>query len=191
MVRARGPQSTLESIRRQNPDAHALIMQRAPADVLALIERSVPTAWIPVENDLDIFVAAWTRWFTEAETRAYCEGAVDEMLISPMLRPLVAFALRTLGSTPRSLLKVFPRGWGQVYRDCCRIEIEHGQEDGGRIHFVEMHPIFASGFHAYHYPIEAIVRGMCKLVNYSCTVHFEDQIPAFRSILHISWAKKD
>lgn len=125
----------LELVKERHPALHADLLANLPS--AKRIETALPVEWLPVQIDIDLM---------EALGRKLAPQVLDELVKqrqrlemgSALFKTFIATIGRLLGLTPTQLLRHFPKGWGQVFQDCGKVELEHVEEGRGRIRIRKM-----------------------------------------------------
>lgn len=91
-------------------------MARLPDETRELYEMATRTSWIPVEHDARL-VTAMVEVLGPAGAREFWRGFSTYYVDQPVLKPLVEGAKRVFGLSMPTIIRMFPRGYGHVYRD--------------------------------------------------------------------------
>jgi hypothetical protein len=174
-------------IEANDPENAAKIRAAAPPEALRAIDETPDMGWIPIEYDYAVYGTAWGTIVSEEKALEYCRGAVQAVLVSPLLRSLLEFVLRLASASPAPALKVFPRGWEQVWRDCCDIDLQFTPSGSAEIILSDMADIYAKYFPGYHLSWQATMESLCALSNHDCEVEFEDDLRVGRSVIRVRW----
>lgn len=131
LTRARHLRSILEKVRELPAGPRAAVLDAIGAAALEEVEGSASSDWLPFELDLALTHAVagvlgpeGTHQFFQQQQLASFQG--------PLFKALVDSATTIFGLDPGSWARWIPRGWGVVFRDCGRWEIERAGE--GRLH---------------------------------------------------------
>lgn len=111
------------------PERECAELARARDAIEAAVEGRAPTAWLPVELDVELSRAVQDQYGPE-RTRQWVKDALADSTSGPVLRPLFA-ALQALGFTPVRALERTPRIWSMIYRDCGTCEVTGASEGQG------------------------------------------------------------
>ncbi len=115
-------------VERLGPGVAALVNERLHDDTRAALAAVRPDDWAPVQLDVAVTHAIYEALGEPGLRRANREvflAAVE----GPMLKPIFAGLQRMFGITPLALLRLGPRLWNTIYRDCGDLSLE--QHDGG------------------------------------------------------------
>lgn len=106
----------VDRIRELDTGARDEILARIGPDDLRVIAEAAPLAWLPVGINVRATEIVWTALGAGAREAFFLRLGMEDFE-SPLLKGVVATALRIFGVEPGSLLKFAPRGWSQVFRD--------------------------------------------------------------------------
>lgn len=115
-VRARHMKLFVERVRDLDADRRDAVLARIGPVDLDAIENASPLDWFPVEINVRATEAVWKALGPGAREGFFLRLGMEDFE-SPLLKGVVATALRLFGVEPGSLLKFAPRGWSQVFRD--------------------------------------------------------------------------
>jgi hypothetical protein len=133
-VRARHPQTLLRLARAAAPEAYPAIEEALGVATRATVESAIPSAWLPIELDVDVMEAV-ARRLGPIVAATLVEARQREEVGSALFNGFVQSVLRVSGASPAVLLKQLPAGWKQLFRDCGWIEIVEVASAEGRILF--------------------------------------------------------
>ena len=105
--------------------AAAQIREQA-ATPIAEIERSIRTAWLPLQLDIELTDAIEAAVGRE-RMRDLAREAIAVSAEGPLLGPFVR-ALHAVGLSPHAAFRVAPKAWKGVYRYCGELEVERTGE---------------------------------------------------------------
>lgn len=115
-------------------------MERVPAESREVIESTPRSAWIGVEHDhytIDAMLALFGR---ERAIRCWSQ-AVSSLVQKPLLKPFVSGMIGLFGRDPARVVALFPKGWPLVYRDCCALTMERGENQNPVLKFRAIAPL--------------------------------------------------
>jgi hypothetical protein len=116
-VRARHMKSLLAWAATFAPLDGAGISERVSARALRAIDEAAGPEWMPFELNLELTRAIHDA-LGRAEFEAFFRGHQLESFRGPLLRAFVDGVVSLFGIAPGSWLRMVPRGWGLVFRDC-------------------------------------------------------------------------
>lgn len=116
-VRARHMKSLLEASERLEPDLAEHIRSLIPEPVLDAVEDAMPSAWLPLEMNIQVADILATALGPE-RSLSFFRGMVLREYETSLFKTFIAGITRVMGVTPAVFVKVVPRGWELVYRDC-------------------------------------------------------------------------
>ncbi len=128
--------------------------------VIATIESSVRTTWLPVELDVALSNRVVHRC-GEKRFAAWCRNAIAESAKGPLLEPLMS-GLTRLGFGPRHAVRRLPGGWNLIYRNCGTLRIDR-EWDGGAVIVIDDVPELVRDHH-YATGIGAAFEGVALLI---------------------------
>jgi hypothetical protein len=129
MVRASNARDSLEWLRANHPDLHRHLKEAVPPGVLAQLETSVRTDWIPVEIDSQYVDAVLRHLGPQATKALYQAFLVQSLVRSPLMSSLFHGVRRVFGVSVGAFLRVLPSGFGQSYKDAFDLQIERGERE--------------------------------------------------------------
>lgn len=167
------------------------------ADVLRAVEEHVPKpllqqmrsctrlAWLPAEPfdqlkqvhfehiGAEGYVAFWRRYMTQAA-------------VNPLFRNLYEGGKRIFGTTPGSVLKWMPKGWGLSTRACGRFSADVTETTATLI--LEDAPESSRQASTGH-TSKGTILGLCDLLSIEGTVEIDDSgMHDGRFVMHARWA---
>jgi len=96
------------------------VLDAIPSEHVRAIERAGRTDWLPAEIEASLDRAIFERLGEERLTQ-YTYDYTSDAANVPIFAPILKGALNLFGGA-RGLLKLFPRTWGFVARNCGRVE---------------------------------------------------------------------
>jgi hypothetical protein len=149
-IRANWSKHALRFVRRLPPTQRDAILREIGSDTLEQIGFAGILSWLPAEHHARIFDAV-RNVLAQPGAIALWRDVMTANLDQPLLRPLVQGGLRLFGATPSSVIRMSPRAWSLVARDCGTHLVSRGE---GRIEvrlaFVDTPPMLATpGFVAH------------------------------------------
>jgi hypothetical protein len=98
------------------------ILADMPPQHLRRIEQAARTDWLPAELGVLLGEVIW-RHVGEAGMRTWSRAALRRAMSGGVMGPLVDTAVRLLGLSPASLLKMGPQGWRAAFREAGELVI--------------------------------------------------------------------
>jgi len=163
MIRARAGQDALAYLERIDPDGAQRMRDRMPQESWTVLSTARKSEWIPLEHDHHLS-DGWIPVFGRERAIELIAGSVLDVFETPVLKPLIQGAIRLLGATPASLIKIIPRASTQIYRNFHDIRIGDRRDGFTELHFEEIHPqvlAHPSYFFVWRGTFEAIFR-LCR-----------------------------
>ena len=127
-VRARHMKTFLEAIDALKPSEAQSIRALANPDTLAEVESCLPSAWLPIEMDVEltehvsnVLGAARAHQFYQKLTLGDYETSVFKSFID--------MTVRMIGLSPSTYVKMVPHGFGLIYRDYGSFRALEREED--------------------------------------------------------------
>lgn len=108
---------------RLGPGVAARINERLGGETCRALAAVRPDDWAPVELDVALTDAIHVELGDGGLRRANREAFLAA-IEGPVLRPLVTGLQRMFGLTPLALLRLAPRLWNTIYRDCGDLVLE-------------------------------------------------------------------
>ncbi len=137
-------------MRKLEPSLRDAVLRAVGEDALAEIGSAGILTWLPAEHHARIFDAIWSVLGRDRAI-AFWRDAMSTNLEQPLLRPLVQGGMRLFGATVYSIIRMSPRAWSLVARDCGTHLVSRGE---GRVElrmqFVDVPRVMATlGFVAH------------------------------------------
>ena len=149
-IRANWSKQALRHVRHLAPAARDAIQREIGEETMRQIGSAGVLAWLPAQHHARIFDAVITV-LAPTNAVAFWRDAMLANLEQPLLRPLVQGGLRLFGATPYSVVRMSPRAWSLVTRDCGTHEVSRGEGRVElRLELVDMPRVLAKpGFMAH------------------------------------------
>lgn len=171
-VRAPLTKAIVELLERQPLHVRDGVRSRAGAEI-ERVEQCSRVDWIPLGVQLEILGAVRE----ETGARGYddfCAAHFASTIEQPFVKGMFETTVRLFGLGPGAVLRVFPKTWSTISRDCGRMEIDHIDARGTTIRVRELPvseprvDLFANGFRAtFRGIIDLFARpGDVELVSY-------------------------
>lgn len=142
LVRASIPKSSWAEIERSPAGQREKIARVLGPTFESELNAALAVSWVPFTIEARIADAVYealgpsgARVFYRSKTARSFEGA--------WLRPLMASSLRIFGATPRSFLKMLPRAWTTMSKNCGVYEWEDSKVDKQGISIIRGFPTYA------------------------------------------------
>jgi hypothetical protein len=116
-VRASIPKSSWAEIVRSPPATKDKIISVLGPTFEAELDAQLTVTWVPFRIEARIADAVYEA-LGPTGTRTFYRAKTERSFDIPWLRPLVTSSLRLFGATPNSLLKMLPRTWPTLSRNC-------------------------------------------------------------------------
>jgi hypothetical protein len=117
LVRASIPKSSWAEIVRSPAATKDKIIAVLGREFEGELGAQLTVTWVPFRIEARIADAVYQA-LGPAGTRAFYKAKTEKSFDIPWLRPLVTSSLRLFGATPNSLLKMLPRTWPTLSRNC-------------------------------------------------------------------------
>ena len=115
-VRARHMKSFVEAVQGLEDERAEAILGATRPGMLETIEEATPSAWLPLELNVEL---------TELTSQRLAKEAFDfyrHMMLAEyetsLFKSFIAMSIRMLGLAPSTYVKMTPRGWPLVFRRC-------------------------------------------------------------------------
>ncbi len=134
-IRASQMKANLVSLSGLGPEVERDVRAALASSIVSCVEEATRVAWMPIELDIELTETVARC----AGTQALCDWSKDSMkksLESPFLKPVLDAAVAIFGLRPAGLLKFFPRGWGQVYRNCGELSFSTDNRSWVELHHI-------------------------------------------------------
>jgi hypothetical protein len=129
-VRARHLKTLLSALERSGAATVAAVRARAGAALLERIDAATPAEWLPIELDVAL-TEAIARELGPRRTHAHFRAATGLDYETSLFRGFVHMASNLFGLTPATYVKLLPKGWSLVFRECG--EFRAGEPATGRL----------------------------------------------------------
>jgi len=123
LIRARQLLSILEHVDDLEDEARRAVRGGLAPDLLAQIEASAGSDWVPFAWDLALTHAVADALGPDETHRFFLKQQLAAWQ-APLLKALVDSATALFGLDPGSWARWIPRGWNVVFRDCGQWEVE-------------------------------------------------------------------
>jgi hypothetical protein len=113
------------------------MLDRLPAETVELLRSAAKTSWIDVQHERHV-VNSWVPVLGERAAVEVVCGSVLDTLNSPLFLSVVKGASRMFGANPGSIMKMLPRGWGQIYRDHLTVRLGAVSDERATVYFEDI-----------------------------------------------------
>lgn len=123
--------SLLNGVDRLGPAPRAAIYAALRAELVASVRAATSVAWLPLALNIELADTIASH-LGSARARPFFRAMLLAEYESSLFKPFVAGISRAFGATPTVFVRMAPRGWDLVYRDCGRLEpgeLEPGQAE--------------------------------------------------------------
>jgi hypothetical protein len=114
-------QSLLRGVEGLEAALRAQVLAGVAPDLPARIREATSVAWMPLAENVQL-ADAIANCLGEQRARPFFREVLLLEYQSSLLKPFVEGITRALGVTPAVFVKMAPRGWELVYRDCGVLE---------------------------------------------------------------------
>lgn len=149
-IRANWSKHALRHVRRLAAVNRDAILGEIGEDSLKQIGTAGILSWLPAEHHARIFDAVRSV-LGQPGAVSFWRDVMSANLDQPLLRPLVQGGVRLFGANPSSVIRMSPRAWSLVARDCGTHLVSRGEgRVEVRLEFVDTPRMFATpGFMAH------------------------------------------
>lgn len=116
-VRARHMKTFVETIGALEPPVRERIRARLPSEHVVAIDEAVPAVWLPMAINLSVTDAVSLE-LGPRDAHAFFRALVSAEYETDTFRAFLASVARLLGLTPTTYVKMAPRGWELVFKNC-------------------------------------------------------------------------
>lgn len=128
-MRAAHIRENLELLSLFDPEIAGQIRDELGAQTIETIEHARRVAWLPLQLDVDL--SALVHLHTGRDgLRRWSQFALKNTLQTPLLNGFLAAGFRLLGSSPTTIIKLLPRGFSQIYRNCGKLVVADVRDSG-------------------------------------------------------------
>jgi hypothetical protein len=184
-VRARSAQDALDFLDTFKPGSRDAVRQTMPPEVWEEIQGLARTAWIPVEKDHWV-VDGFLEVLGEVEASRCWASFLTDHVRSPLLRSIFDGAVRILGPSPGTFVRIVPHAWGAAYRDCATPIVEARSDHHARIVLEDIAPEVMA-HPAYLVCFESIFRGLFSVAKTHGELEFTVDEDQRRAVADLSW----
>lgn len=123
MVRVAASRDTLAFVDKTVPGAGAEILGRFPKESLDVWEGASRTGWLPIEHD-HFMVDCTLEVLGQQKAAEVWRASVASIIERPFLKTFISGMLAIFGDDRDRVVGLFPRAFGQVYRDFGEIRLK-------------------------------------------------------------------
>jgi hypothetical protein len=114
-------QSLLRGVESLDAPLQAQVLAGLAPELLGRIRAATPVAWMPLTENVQL-AEAIASCLGEQRARPFFREVLLLEYQSSLLKPFVDGISRALGVTPAIFVRMAPKGWELVYRDCGVLE---------------------------------------------------------------------
>jgi hypothetical protein len=120
-VRARHMKSLLSGVERLDPALRAEVLAASRAELLECVRAATAVAWLPLALNIEL-ADTIARCLGTKRARPFFRAMLLAEFQSSLFKPFIAGVSRAFGVTPAVFVRMVPRGWELVYRECGKLE---------------------------------------------------------------------
>lgn len=117
LVRASIPKSSWAEVQRSPPSARDHILRVLGGSFAHEIDATLAVAWVPFAVEAHMADAVYEALGPTGARAFYREKTLHSFDVA-WLKPLISASRRLFGATPNSFLKMLPRAWSTLSKDC-------------------------------------------------------------------------
>jgi len=168
-----------------HPGVRAHLRGTLGAEVLEAIEGCARTGWIPIELDGQR-VTEIVRYLGHDRAReAWRRFTSSSLIRSPAMRAISDGIVRVFGRSMSTCLKSIPLMFEQSWRDCGRVELEHGRREA-TVRIVAMPPDLAR-YTAYAVLFEGVFLGLYDIMKIEPRLEYRPALASGRIHARFRW----
>lgn len=114
-------QSLWSGVEQLDPASHRAIRGALPTRLIAELQGASPVGWMSIADNV-LLADTIATCLGETRARPFFRQVLLLEYQSSLLKPFVDGIARLLGLTPITFVKMAPRGWELVYRECGVLE---------------------------------------------------------------------
>jgi hypothetical protein len=185
--RIRGTQvrENVASLGKLGPDEGEAVRDALPEDVYRRALEVSRVEWVDVAVDVLITEAVESALGHEAMLR-WSRRAIQAARDTPLLGPMFEGGLALFGVQPAAFLKLLPRGWGHVYKNCGEVSVTRSGKGYATIQWSGVPEVIAQS-DAYLAGVGASFEALLQITEVSCTVTHEVTAPN-RVLYEAKWS---
>jgi hypothetical protein len=133
-VRARHMKTFLEAIDAMNPADARSVRKLANPYTLEQVETCLPSAWLPIEMDVELTEHVSNVLGTPRADQFYKKLTLGDYETSAF-KSFIDMTVRMIGLSPNTYVKMVPHGFGLIYRDYGTFRALEREENRARLLF--------------------------------------------------------
>jgi hypothetical protein len=133
-VRARHMKAFMEAIDALKPPDAGSVRALANPDALLEIETCLPSAWLPIEMDVELTEHVSNVLGAARADRFYQKLTLGDYETS-VFKSFIDMTVRMIGLSPNTYVKMVPHGFGLMYRDYGSFRALEREENRARLLF--------------------------------------------------------
>ncbi len=157
------------------PGSAEAVERALPAAVRQRIFDVSRIAWIDAADDVQLIEAVVAHLGPTEAKHAWRTFTSQKLQKSPLVRTLVEGAVRVFGLDVGTMLRVFPRGYAQSYRDVATLEVERA-EGRATVSLREVAPVVIES-DAYLLQFEGVFTGLYDIALTKPDLRVERDVP--------------
>ena len=126
-VRGGALRDDLDLLEKHRAGLRDKVLGRIPAPLSRWFLESTRAEWCPLDAG-GCLTDSTLEVLGERQAYRFWVTGVTDHLLRPLLRPFVVGVKLIFHSEPARMVDMVPRGWCQIYRDACRVRVEHPGE---------------------------------------------------------------
>lgn len=127
----------VETLEGLDTDVGSRIRARLPAEDLGTIESALPAVWLPMAVNVALTDATSVELGPES-AHAFYRRMVLAGYETNTFKSFMATINRLFGLTPSTYVKMAPRGWELVFKNCGRFQVLDQDPNRARLEFTEI-----------------------------------------------------
>jgi hypothetical protein len=133
-VRARHMKGFVEAIDALGPAEASAIRALAKRETLAEVEACLPSAWLPIEMDVELTEHV-SNMLGAARAHEFYQKLTLGNYETSVFKSFIDMTVRMIGLSPGAYVKMVPRGFGLIYRDYGSFRALEREENRARLLF--------------------------------------------------------
>lgn len=138
-IRASQLHSNLAGLAQLGPELERQILKHLNAADRQAIVDAPRAGWLPLEFDVQLTDAVVEVGGLDTMMK-WSNATMMQSFSGPLLRPVIDGAVRVFGLNPGSLLRLAPRVWHHVFRDCGELHLTGSFPGFAGLHLVDAAP---------------------------------------------------
>lgn len=184
-VRGRAMIELIAHLDEFQPGLKGRVLARVPAADVEVLERALPTDWIPASHTRPVIDGIVAELGDRAP--ALWTSLVGVRLFrSPLLRGFVDTIVRLGGVSPGRFIKAMPRGWRNAYKDWCEPRVAQLKSNEAFVEFVGVAPYLFE--HRQHWiAIRGVLEGLVAAAHHKGQAEIQFEPERARVLAHVAW----